>query len=74
MSLSDTQVFPSWSFDQWRAVDDRVRGGSSISHLDSVHIESSSEVQVDSSTEKVSKQKGARFWGNLGEYFSHLKC
>jgi hypothetical protein len=68
MSLSNTQVFPPWNFDRWRAVDDRVRGGSSISHFDSVEVDVETEnAEVDLSTEKVSKGKAARFWGNLGE-------
>jgi hypothetical protein len=68
MSLSNTQVFPPWNFDRWRAVDDRVRGGSSISHFDPVEVDVQNEdAEVDLSTEKVSKGKAARFWGNLGK-------
>jgi hypothetical protein len=68
MSLSNTQVFPPWNFDRWRAVDDRVRGGSSISHFDSVEVNVQNEdVDVDLSTEKSSHGKAARFWGNLGK-------
>ncbi|KAK4688463.1 hypothetical protein P7C73_g1650, partial [Tremellales sp. Uapishka_1] len=45
-------LFPPFHFSSWKAVDDRVRGGSSISHLEPITIDSSVE--------------GARFWGNLG--------
>jgi hypothetical protein len=76
MSLSNTQVFPPWNFDRWRAVDDRVRGGSSISHLDAVEVDVQGEdAEVDLSTEKVSKGKAGRFWGNLGELRpAHYQC
>lgn len=67
MSSGNTQIFPSWNFDTWRAVDDRERGGSSISHLDSVEV----NAEVDLSTEKSPKVKAARFWGNLGELLAH---
>lgn len=68
MSLSDSQVFPPWNYERWRAVDDRVRGGSSISHLDAVEFDWDANFNVNPSTEKVSKQMGARFWGNLGKF------
>ena len=45
-------VFPPWHFDRWTAVDDRVRGGASVSHLEPV---------------KVNGQTAARFHGTLGE-------
>jgi hypothetical protein len=77
MSLSNTQIFPPFHFDRWRAVDDRVRGGSSISHFDSVDVSLDGEdAYINPSTEKVSNQQGARFWGNLGELsmISDLSC
>ena len=66
MSHSDKQVFPPFKFDRWRAVDDRVRGGSSTSHLDPVHLHHSAE-GTDLSTEKSAKGDAARFWGHLGK-------
>lgn len=45
-------IFPPWHFDRWAAVDDRVRGGSSQSHLE--------PIKPDNST-------SARFWGTLGK-------
>ncbi|KAI9635048.1 uncharacterized protein MKK02DRAFT_43725 [Dioszegia hungarica] len=51
-------IFPSWHFSRWHAVDDRVRGGSSQSHLDPVPIDVGSAVGYD-------KPTGARFWGTL---------
>ncbi|RSH92630.1 hypothetical protein EHS25_008075 [Saitozyma podzolica] len=53
-SSSRSAIFPSWHFASWTAVDDRVRGGSSRSHLDPV------EVEV-----KGKSTKAARFWGTL---------
>jgi hypothetical protein len=55
-SSGSSAIFPSWHFAFWTAVDDRVRGGSSRSHLDPV------EVEV-----KGKSTKAARFWGILGE-------
>ncbi|WWC66581.1 uncharacterized protein I206_100484 [Kwoniella pini CBS 10737] len=59
-------IFPSWQFDHWRAVDDRVRGGSSISHLDSIKLDQEYKVenQLYDDAEKGGKA-AARFWGNL---------
>ncbi|WVR05713.1 hypothetical protein IAU60_002737 [Kwoniella sp. DSM 27419] len=51
-------VFPAWNVHHWRAVDDRVRGGSSVSHLDEV------EPPHETASEKHGKT-AARFWGNL---------
>lgn len=62
-------IFPPWQFPSWNAVDDRVRGGSSISHLDPV------EISLDSSpseSEKAKKIAAARFWGNVGMSYCHL--
>ncbi|WWC86045.1 uncharacterized protein L201_000916 [Kwoniella dendrophila CBS 6074] len=59
-------IFPSWHFDHWRAVDDRVRGGSSISHLDKVQLDHSDEdVYEDLEKGEKSHRIAARFWGNL---------
>ncbi|WVW82073.1 hypothetical protein I302_104078 [Kwoniella bestiolae CBS 10118] len=55
---SNQTIFPPWHFDHWRAVDDRVRGGSSISHLDKVDLKVQNPVKGEEET-------GARFWGNL---------
>lgn len=63
-SSSSSNIFPSWHFASWTAVDDRVRGGSSRSHLDPVEV----DLQGEST-------KAARFWGTLGEdddFFIHL--
>jgi hypothetical protein len=63
-SSSRSAIFPSWHFASWTAVDDRVRGGSSRSHLDPV------EVEV-----KGKSTKAARFWGTLGkhgDFLTHL--
>ena len=62
-STSTTSIFPPWDIPQWHAVDDRVRGGSSVSHLDSIVIP----------LNDAGKRKGvaARFWGTLGESTHH---
>ncbi|KAK1927967.1 complex I intermediate-associated protein 30-domain-containing protein [Papiliotrema laurentii] len=49
-------VFPPWDFSRWTDVDDRVRGGSSVSHLEPVDIPS---------TDREKGKTAARFWGNL---------
>ncbi|WWC58402.1 uncharacterized protein I303_100942 [Kwoniella dejecticola CBS 10117] len=60
-SSSKTEmIFPLWHFDQWRAVDDRVRGGSSVSHLDPVGWKHESSNDVEKG-----EHAAARFWGNL---------
>ncbi|ORX34209.1 complex I intermediate-associated protein 30-domain-containing protein [Kockovaella imperatae] len=46
-------IFPPWRLDQWKAVDDRVRGGASTSHLDTVE-----------NLGRASSSR-ARFWGHL---------
>jgi hypothetical protein len=53
-----TTIFPDWHFSRWHAVDDRVRGGSSQSHLDAV--------PVDGVKTGDEKRSAARFWGTLG--------
>ncbi|WRT63948.1 uncharacterized protein IL334_000875 [Kwoniella shivajii] len=60
-------LFPAWRFDHWRAVDDRVRGGSSISHLDEIELDSKVNLPLneDETLEKGNKNIGARFWGTL---------
>ncbi|WWD18069.1 hypothetical protein CI109_102516 [Kwoniella shandongensis] len=67
-------LFPPFHFSHWRAVDDRVRGGSSVSHLDPVEIddkgrittlEESEDVEVDEKRGKEGKIRAARFWGTL---------
>nr|ODN93267.1 hypothetical protein L203_00538 [Cryptococcus depauperatus CBS 7841] len=67
------QMFPPFDFGKWRAVDDRVRGGSSCSHLDPVKIDVKGHV-VRASREdekgkemirKSSNKLAARFWGHL---------
>lgn len=62
-SGSETGVFPPWHFDRWRAVDDRVRGGSSVSHLEPAHSSVRTAELLD---EKNDSGKAARFWGHLG--------
>jgi len=60
IALSTHPIFPSWDFSHWTDVDDRVRGGSSTSHLD----------PFDDSSALSGSEKGktaARFWGHLGE-------
>ncbi|CAD6585310.1 MAG: hypothetical protein TREMPRED_004103 [Tremellales sp. Tagirdzhanova-0007] len=58
-SPGDHAIFPPWHLPMWNAVDDRVRGGSSISHLDPI------KVSLHSDSEKRKIVNGARFWGNL---------
>ncbi|KAK8865751.1 hypothetical protein IAR55_000898 [Kwoniella newhampshirensis] len=68
-------LFPPFHFSHWRAVDDRVRGGSSVSHLDPVEIDVSgrvTEVSADDDDERKERDvkekktiRGARFWGTL---------
>jgi hypothetical protein len=59
-------IFPPWHFDRWRAVDDRVRGGSSISHLDRVECDSRVNSHEVMSEKESTGHSAARFWGNLG--------
>ncbi|GFZ43214.1 hypothetical protein JCM24511_00933 [Saitozyma sp. JCM 24511] len=54
LSSGSSTIFPSWHFASWTAVDDRVRGGSSRSHLDPVEVDLRGE-----------STKAARFWGTL---------
>ncbi|WVQ97095.1 hypothetical protein IAU59_004205 [Kwoniella sp. CBS 9459] len=63
-------VYPPWDFHHWRAVDDRVRGGSSISHLDEIALPGGVSgvdglLQGQNDVEKGKKAVGARFWGTL---------
>lgn len=51
-------IFPPWDFSTWTDVDDRVRGGSSTSHLEPVHLDSD---------DQSDKPSGAKFWGHLGK-------
>ncbi|WWC99469.1 hypothetical protein V866_006372 [Kwoniella sp. B9012] len=60
---SNQTIFPAWHFDHWRAVDDRVRGGASTSHLDQVDLDLSQ--YSDGDLEKGRNSVGARFWGHL---------
>ena len=57
MTQQATKVFPPWDVEHWKDVDDRVRGGASQSHLESVSV-----------SVKGGKEQAARFWGHLGEY------
>jgi hypothetical protein len=69
MPASNTKVFPPWNFSRWRAVDDRVRGGRSVSHLDPVDISAELEgLDQDISEGLGEKKSAARFWGNLGMF------
>jgi hypothetical protein len=61
MPLSTHTIFPSWDFPYWTDVDDRVRGGSSTSHLEPILIES------DLSGSEKGKT-AAKFWGHLGQF------
>lgn len=72
-------VFPPWDLATWRAVDDRVRGGSSQSHLDPIYGHSKMGVPDallgSNNDEKDGRGRegsevvvGARFWGNLGRW------
>lgn len=73
--LGDKPIFPPWHFHQWRAVDDRVRGGASVSHLDSIELDRNdydlqdASISVAEQGDGKGKGKiiGARFWGHLGE-------
>lgn len=70
-------IFPPFHFHKWRAVDDGVRGGSSVSHLTPVKIdvygqmtsapelEESRDVFGEKRHNKGDKNMAARFWGNL---------
>ncbi len=62
----DKSIFPPWHFTTWTAMDDRVRGGSSISHLDPVEVSLSSRAD----DKKPKTVTGARFWGHLGQFCS----
>ncbi|WVF70728.1 hypothetical protein IAT40_005521 [Kwoniella sp. CBS 6097] len=66
-SFKTESIYPPWGFHHWRAVDDRVRGGSSVSHLDEAALPHSL-VGVHGSRNDVEngeKAVGARFWGTL---------
>lgn len=63
---SKSQVFPPWHFERWRAVDDRVRGGSSVSHMDPVDSKHGST--LGGATSEKAGSSAARFWGHLGTY------
>ena len=53
-------IFPPWDFSTWTDVDDRVRGGSSTSHLEPVHL------KAPSGSALSDKPTGAKFFGHLG--------
>lgn len=76
----DTPFFPPFHFDRWAAVDDRVRGGSSQSHLEPVQIDEAGRLHANlaagfgADAEKRAlgqghgkERIGARFWGTLGK-------
>lgn len=79
LQYKGTAHISSLSFHKWRAVDDGVRGGSSVSHLTPVKIdvqgqvtgapelEESRDVFGEKRHNKGDKNMTARFWGNLGE-------
>ncbi|EIW72745.1 hypothetical protein TREMEDRAFT_58912 [Tremella mesenterica DSM 1558] len=68
-------IFPLWDFSHWHAVDDRVRGGSSISHLEPYTLSPSIAQSIDDE-----KGSGARFHGTLdittlgGAGFASQRC
>lgn len=76
----DSPFFPPFHFDGWAAVDDRVRGGSSQSHLEPVEIDETGRVQTSVAVESRfheekqlgRRQIGARFWGTLGKSCQRL--
>lgn len=59
-------IFPPWDFSTWTDVDDRVRGGSSTSHLEPVHLKS------HGGSAASDKPTGAKFFGHLGTSQSAL--
>ncbi|ODO11929.1 hypothetical protein I350_00713 [Cryptococcus amylolentus CBS 6273] len=74
MFPKDHPLFPPFHFHKWRAVDDRVRGGSSVSHLDPVkidvhgHVSSVAQDEIEEMEKKGHGGKdhlAGRFWGNL---------
>lgn len=72
-------IFPPFHFHKWRAVDDRVRGGSSVSHIGPVKIDVYRQVMnvleheefrdeiIWKRHDKDDRSLAARFWGNLGK-------
>ncbi|OWZ54996.1 hypothetical protein C356_01620 [Cryptococcus neoformans c45] len=70
-------IFPPFHFHKWRAVDDRVRGGSSVSHIAPVKIDVYGQVMnvleheefrdeiIWKRHDKDDRSLAARFWGNL---------
>ncbi|OCF45286.1 hypothetical protein I317_00808 [Kwoniella heveanensis CBS 569] len=62
-----TTIYPPWNIHHWRAVDDRVRGGSSVSHLEEIDLPHVVRGVDDVGIEKGKggKAVGARFWGTL---------
>ncbi|WVQ85618.1 hypothetical protein IAT38_007784 [Cryptococcus sp. DSM 104549] len=74
-TTKETPIFPPFNFHKWRAVDDRVRGGSSVSHFDPVEIDmfgrvtplaSEGDLHDSAVASGAGKNKiGARFWGTL---------
>lgn len=64
-TLRNMIIFPPFDApSSWRAVDDRVRGGASVSHLEPIYESS----YKDEGEKEKARQIGVRFWGELGEY------
>ncbi|KAI5454803.1 hypothetical protein NCC49_003686 [Naganishia albida] len=55
-------IFPPFNVPAWRAIDDRIRGGSSVSHLDPYPSSSS---EKDTAAAAAAAATAVRFWGTL---------